>query len=85
MANVDKLLKRHEKAEANLNEYRSVLEDAYTYALPDKGYFNTLSGGKRTTKVYDSTAILGLGTYADKVQQNLVPPWRKWFILVPGS
>lgn len=82
---IDKLIKRHKKAKASFNEYRSVLEDAYTYALPDKGYFNTLSGGKRTTKIYDSTAILGLGTYADKVQQNLVPPWRQWFLLVPGS
>lgn len=85
MNKIDKLIKRHKKAKASFNEYRSVLEDAYTYALPDKGYFNTLSGGKRTTKIFDSTAILGLGTYADKVQQNLVPPWRQWFMLVPGS
>lgn len=85
MTKIDKLIKRHKKAKASFNEYRSVLEDAYTYSLPDKGYFNTLSGGKRTTKIYDSTAILGLGTYADKVQQNLVPPWRQWFLLVPGS
>lgn len=82
---IDKLIKRHKKAKGFYNEYRSVLEDAYTYALPDKGYFNTLSGGKRTTKIFDSTAILGLGTYADKVQQNLVPPWRQWFLLIPGS
>lgn len=85
MSKVDNLIRRHKKAKQSFNEYRAVLEDAYTYALPDKGYFNTLTGGKRTTKIYDSTAILGLGTYADKVQQNLVPPWRKWFLLVPGS
>lgn len=85
MSKIDKLIQRHKKAKSAFNEYRSVLEDAYTYALPDKGYFNTLTGGKRTTKIYDSTAILGLGTYADKVQQNLVPPWRQWFLLVPGS
>jgi hypothetical protein len=85
MEKIDKLIKRHAKAKQALNEYHSVLQDAYTYALPDKGYFSTLSGGKRTTKIFDSTAILGLGTYADKVQQNLVPPWRKWFMLVPGS
>lgn len=85
MTKIDNLMRRHKKAKASFNEYRSVLEDAYTYALPDKGYFNTLTGGKRTTKIYDSTAILGLGTYADKVQQNLVPPWRKWFQLIPGS
>ena len=85
MTKIDNLIKRHKRAKNSFNEYRSVLEDAYTYALPDKGYFDTLTGGKRTTKIYDSTAILGLGTYADKVQQNLVPPWRKWFLLVPGS
>lgn len=85
MQKIDNLIKRHEKAKAGLNQYRSVLKDAYTYSLPEKGYFDTLSGGKRTTKIYDSTAILGVGTYADKVQQNLVPPWRQWFLLIPGS
>ena len=85
MTKIDKLIKRHKAAKGAFNEYKSVLEDAYTYALPDKGYFDTLTGGRRTTKIYDSTAILGLGTYADKVQQNLVPPWRQWFILQPGS
>lgn len=85
MKKIDDLMRRHKKAKSSFNEYRSILDDAYTYALPDKGYFNTLTSGKRTTKIYDSTAILGLGTYADKVQQNLVPPWRKWFLLIPGS
>ena len=85
MADVKKLIARKDKAQANLHAYHQVLQDAYTYAAPDRGYFDTLSGGKRTTKIYDSTAILGIGTYADKVQQNLVPPWRKWFTLIPGS
>jgi len=85
MSKIKKLITRHAKAKGNLNAYYSVLQDAYTYAAPDRGYFDTLAGGKRTKKLYDSTAILGLGTYADKVQQNLVPPWRKWFMLVPGS
>ena len=85
MQKLDLLIQRKHKAKGNLAAYRSVLRDAYTYALPEKGYFETLSGGKRTTKIYDSTAVLGVGTYADKVQQNLTPPWRKWFLLVPGS
>jgi len=82
---IDKLIKRYSRAKQAFHSYESVLRDAYTYALPDKGYFDTLSGGKRTTKIYDSTAILGLGVYADKVQQQLVPPWREWFKLIPGS
>lgn len=85
MITIDALIERHKKAKGNFNEYRSVLEESYMYALPDKGYFNTLSNGKRTTTLYDSTAVLGLGTYADKAQQNLVPPWRQWFLLIPGS
>lgn len=78
-------MKKHENAKKNLNSYYAVLQDAYTYSAPERGYFNTVTSGKRTTKLYDSTAVLGLGTYADKVQQNLVPPWRKWFMLMPGS
>jgi len=85
MEKVKDLIKRHEKAKKNFYAYQSVLQEAYTYAAPERGYFDTLSNGKRTTKIYDSTAILGLGTYADKVQQNLTPPWRKWFMLMPGS
>ncbi len=82
---IAKLDSRRSRATAAFNDYYSVLRDAYTYALPDKGYFHTLSGGKRTLKIYDSTAIIGLGVYADKVQQQLVPPWREWFKLIPGS
>lgn len=85
MEHIDKILRRYKKAKNAYHEYYSVLKDCYTYALPDRGYFDTLSSGKRTTKIYDSTAILGIGTYADKVQQNIVPPWRKWFMLIPGS
>lgn len=82
---VEKLKKRHSRAKQAFHSYESILRDAYKFALPDKGYFDTLTGGRRTTKIYDSTAILGLGVYADKVQQQLVPPWREWFKLIPGS
>ena len=82
---LDMLIKRHSNAKKSFFEYRSILDESYKYALPDKGYFNTLSSGKRNVEIYDSTAILGLGTYADKLQQNMVPPWREWFKLVPGS
>lgn len=85
MGKVEKLMQRHSKAKGSYSAYESVLKEAYTYALPDKGYFDTLSHGKRSQRVYDSTAILGLGVYADKIQQQLVPPWREWFKLIPGS
>ena len=85
MGKVEKLMQRHSKAKGSYFAYESVLKEAYTYALPDKGYFDTLSHGKRSHKIYDSTAILGLGVYADKIQQQLVPPWREWFKLIPGS
>jgi len=85
MISIETIKKRYSKAKGNYEAYSSILRDAYTYALPDKGYFDTISNGYRTKKVYDSTAILGVGTYADKVQQNIVPPWRKWFVLEPGS
>jgi hypothetical protein len=85
MTKLEKLKARHKKAKESFDEMRPVLEDSYKYSLPDRGYFNTLVNGKRTTKVYDSTAIIGVGNYADKLQSNLTPAWRKWFILVPGS
>lgn len=82
---VEKLIARQKRAKQSFHEYESVLIDGYTYALPEKGYFDTLSGGERTKRLYDSTAIIGLGVYADKIQQQLVPPWREWFKLIPGS
>lgn len=85
MQKLDFVLRRFESAKKNKSEYEEVLKDAYTYSQPDKNYFNTMQGGRRSIKLYDSTAIIGVGTYADKVQQNIVPPWRKWFSLVAGS
>lgn len=86
MADIKKLKVRYSKAVAERQSYESILRDAYTYALPDRGVFDTItSTGQRTTRVYDSTAIIGLSVYADKIQQNLTPPWREWFKLIPGS
>lgn len=85
MTKIEKLVKKQERAKSHFNKYRSVLEDAYRYSLPERGYFDTLSNGKRNFNLYDSTAVLGVGDFANKLQDKLLPPWKKWFMLVPGS
>lgn len=85
MATVKELKIRYDKAKKARLQFESVLRDAYKYALPERGIFDTLSNGQRNFRLYDDTAIEGLGVYADKIQQNMTPAWKEWFKLIPGS
>jgi hypothetical protein len=82
---IKEIKKRYAKAVKQRSAFESVLRDAYRYALPERGVFDTLSNGQRNFKLYDDTAVEGIGVYADKIQQNMTPAWREWFQLVPGS
>jgi hypothetical protein len=82
---IKEIKQRYSKAVKQRQQFESVLRDAYRYALPERGVFDTLSHGQRNFKLYDDTAVEGIGVYADKIQSNMTPAWKEWFKLVPGS
>lgn len=88
--NAEQIIKRHEVATRRKDEFRSLYEDAYTYALPQRnlydGYYEGKVGGqKKMSSVFDSTAIVSTQRFANRLQSGIFPPQRKWCRMEPGT
>ena len=88
--NVNTLLEREAKAQTRKDEFRSIYEDCYEYALPQRnlysGYYEGKVAGKgKTVRVFDSTAIHSTQRFANRIQAGLFPPAKKWCRLEPGT
>ena len=81
------LIKRFEKAKKRRNaSWWSHMEECYSYAAPQREtFFEHSPGQKKNTEVYDDTAVIGLQTFASRMQQSVVPPWQQFAKLVAGS
>ena len=56
--NIEKLIKRYDKAVATKDLYRSVHEAAYEYTIPARNlYRDQTQGSSRMNKIFDSTEI----------------------------
>ncbi len=86
LGGIGKVLKRFEKAKERRELWRSLFQEAYDYALPQKETFNFHSPGQTKNRhIYDSTAITGVRTYAARIQSAHTPPWRQWMSFVAGT
>lgn len=86
---VDDILKRHKKALDKKEDFRSLYDEAYEFALPQRnlydGYYDGKSTGqKKMNRVFDSTAINSTQRFANRMQSGIFPPQRKWCRLEPG-
>jgi hypothetical protein len=87
--NVDDIIKRHEIALRKKDDFRSLYEDCYEFALPQRnlydGYWEgKVAGQKKMARVFDSTAINSTQRFANRLQSGIFPPQRKWCKLEPG-
>ncbi len=80
------LIERYESAKKHRDVWKSLWEDCYDYALPQRGGFNgNISvGGVRTNKIYDATALDAADQLAASLMGNLTPIWSQWFGLKAG-
>jgi hypothetical protein len=82
----EKILKRIKAAKAKRDEWVPHLRDCYEYALPQREVFTLYAQGqKKNTHIYDDTAVIALQKFASQLQTRIVPPWRQWSMLRPGS
>lgn len=62
------------------------MEECYSYAAPQREtFFEYNPGQKKNTEVFDDTAVIGLQTFASRMQQSVTPPWQQFAKLAPGS
>ena len=93
MANVPKglgdvgdLLQRFKKAESDYQLWRSLHQEAFDFAAPNRETFRFHSPGQRKNRhIFDSTAVIGLQQFANRIQGALLPPWQQWMDLVAGD
>jgi hypothetical protein len=86
----EEVLKRHDIALRRKEDFRSLYEDAYEFALPQRnlydGYWEGKVGGqKKMVRVFDSTAINSTQRFANRMQSGIFPPQRKWCRLEAGT
>lgn len=80
------LLKRKSAAKATWEQWRSLLQEAYEYTMPQKETFNLYSPGQRKSRhIYDSTAVLGVRQFSSRMQAAVTPPWQHWVDFVAGT
>ena len=84
------ILKRRDKADARKEEWRTIYEECYEFALPQRnlydGYYDGKTPGQnKMARVFDATAINSTQRFANRIQSALFPPYRAWCTLQPGN
>lgn len=83
---VQKILKRYNKAKSTAELWRTNLQEIYQYVIPNRDlYTETTPGAKKDDLVYDSTPLIATNKYVSRLQNLLVRPWTDWFQLTSGS
>jgi hypothetical protein len=88
--NAKEVSDRSKKAFARKELWRTIYEDCYRYALPQRnlyeGYYEgNVPGQNKMNMVFDSTAIHSTQRFANRIQSGLFPPYKKWCRLEPGN
>tara|TARA_R100001530_G_scaffold78990_1_gene55122 strand:- start:1883 stop:3463 length:1581 start_codon:yes stop_codon:yes gene_type:complete len=83
---VRQLLKRYEHAKTLKDQWNGVFEECYEYALPQRESFYTETPGRRRTdRIFDETAVVGVQEFASRLQAGIVPNYARWADFVAGS
>ncbi len=86
LGDVPSLLKRFGEARKLWELWRSLHQEAFDYSAPERETFYLRSPGQRKNRhIFDSTAVLGLGQFASRIQGSLIPSWQQWMDLESGS
>ena len=83
---VDNLLRRYERAKSLRDNWTSLFEECYEYALPQReSFYAETPGQRRDDKIFDETAVVGVQEFASRLQSGLVPNFARWAAFIAGS
>jgi len=80
--------KRFDKAKERRINWEDTYREALRYTAQNREKFDTHTKGEQKyqdSRVYDSTAVAAVQKFASNLQSGLVPPFKKWMKLVPGT
>ena len=78
---VENIMKRSSLASSRKDEWRTIYQECYEYALPQRNlyggeYEGRVGGKKKMSRVFDSTAINSTQRFANRLQSGIFPPQR---------
>ncbi len=83
---VKQLLKRYEHAKQIKDQWNGTFEECYEYALPQRESFYTETPGRRRTdRIFDETAVVGVQEFASRLQAGIVPNYARWADFIAGT
>jgi len=84
--NVKRLLARYKHASAIKDLWLPTMQECYEFALPQReSFYSETVGARRTDRIFDETAVVGVQEFASRLQSGIVPNYARWADLVAGS
>ena len=81
-----KYITKYEKAKAFRENWVSLFEECYEYALPQReSFYAETAGQRRDDKIFDETAVVGVQEFASRLQYGMVPNFARWADFTSGS
>jgi len=79
-------LKKYKDAETLFDHWKDKYEEAYEYTMPSReSFYEETVGQRRTDKIFDETAVVGIQEFASRLQAGIVPTYGRWASFEAGS
>jgi len=83
---IDSLIKKFKEAQDLKEHWKAKFEEAYEYCLPNReSFYEESPGDKRTDKIFDETAVVGVQEFASRLQAGITPTFARWADFQAGS
>jgi len=77
---------RFKRASQLKQPWLNMFEECYEYAMPGKeSVFLQANAQRRTNKIFDETAVVGVQEFASRLQAGICPNYARWSELEAGS
>ena len=86
LRSIQALIKRFGKARENWELWRSLHQEAFDFANPERQTFTQHSQGQAKNRhVFDDTAVDGLEIFASRIETGVTPSWQNFFKYTAGG
>ena len=85
LMNPKSFLKKFSHAEQLKTHWIPKFEEAYEYTMPGReAFYDEAPGEKRTDRIFDETAVVGIQEFASRLQAGITPTFGRWINLKAG-
>ncbi len=82
---LDIILKKWKESEVLKDQWKPKYEEAYEYTMPQReSFYDETPADRRTDKIFDETAVVGIQEFASRLQAGIVPTFARWANLEAG-